>query len=365
MAAQQTLIRALALIKAITGGSDDLIASVDSELRFTFYNDAYQRDFKSLWNTEIMLGADLNELLAPWPAERARATGLWQRALTGESFSDILESGPSGEERRVYEIRWQPLRDEQGGVLGAIQILRDITQRFRLEQSLRMADQRKDEFLATLAHELRNPLGALSSGLELLRRSPSSADKRERIMAMMDRQTRHFVRLLEDLFDVSRITRGQIDLRRERCELSEVIQNAVEMSRPQLADRRLGIHLPDHAVHLDADVVRLAQVFSNLLNNAAKFTAHDGRIEIKTQLHDGAVTVTIKDDGVGIAAADLNRIFDRFVQIGSPEGMARSGLGIGLTLVKQLVELHQGTVGASSRGAGCGSEFAVTLRVCS
>jgi signal transduction histidine kinase/CheY-like chemotaxis protein len=224
------------------------------------------------------------------------------------------------------------------------------------------ADRRKDEFLATLAHELRNPLAPIRNALNLLRLS-GAAQPSSGIWEMMDRQVDHMVRLVDDLMEVSRITRGKIALRREALDLGEVIAAAVETSRPLLeaARHELTVALPPEPLVVEGDAMRLAQVFANLLNNAVKYTDAGGRIEIEARRDDGTATVSVRDSGIGIAADALSNVFEMFVQVDARGSRAQKGLGIGLTLVRSLIELHGGSVTARSAGLGRGSEFVVRL----
>ena len=238
----------------------------------------------------------------------------------------------------------------------------DITDRKRAEQQLREADRRKDEFLATLAHELRNPLAPLRTGLQLLNLAPGEPSERS-VREMMQRQLAQMVRLIDDLLDVSRISRGKIELRKERMELASILQAAVETSRPQIDARthELLMHLPDEPVFLDADPVRLSQVFSNLLDNAAKYTEPGGRIEVNARLDRGEVVVCVKDTGIGIARENMPKLFELFSQVRGAGAHSQGGLGIGLSLVKGLVRMHGGSVTVQSDGPGSGTEFMVRL----
>jgi signal transduction histidine kinase/CheY-like chemotaxis protein len=225
------------------------------------------------------------------------------------------------------------------------------------------ADRRKDEFLATLAHELRNPLAPLRNGLQILRLSAEKPELAEPARAMMERQLEHMVRLVDDLLDMSRISTGKIDLRREWAELGAIVHSARESAAP-LIEREghlLKLDLPPEPVYLDADPVRLAQVFCNLLNNAAKYTQRGGQIVLSAARRDAQIEVSVRDNGIGISPATLPRVFDMFIQGEGSAEKSLGGLGIGLTIVKQLVELHGGTVQARSDGLGCGSEFIVRL----
>ncbi|MGQ0697669.1 MAG: ATP-binding protein [Panacagrimonas sp.] len=265
-----------------------------------------------------------------------------------------------------------PIRDEQGQVAGVVLIFRDVTERNRLENELRQnaadlseADRRKDEFLAMLAHELRNPLAPISNALHVMRSSGGSGTTAATATTMMERQVGQIVRLVDDLLDVSRISRGKIELRKGRIELASVVHHAVEAAGPQFAskDHDLTVTLPSQPVYLDADPARLAQVVGNLLNNAAKFTDPGGRIALTVERGKEHVAIRVRDSGIGIAAEQLPRIFDLFAQADTSLGRTESGIGIGLSLVKKLVELHDGTVAASSPGLGAGSEFLVYLPI--
>jgi PAS domain S-box-containing protein len=256
--------------------------------------------------------------------------------------------------------------DTSGRAVAVAGVTLDVSERRQTEEALRDADRRKDEFIATLAHELRNPLAPLRHCLHILQMESASAVDTPRLHAMMDRQVRHLVRLVDDLLEVSRISRGKIELRRERVDLAQVIQHALETSRPLVDARRhaLELDLTPAPLLLDADPMRLAQVFANLLNNAAKYTPHGGRIAVHASAEGAAAVLRVRDNGVGIPIDMLPRVFDMFSQVDHTIDQAQGGLGIGLTLVRSLVELHGGTVSAHSAGRGCGAEFVVRLPLC-
>ena len=271
---------------------------------------------------------------------------------------------PGGETRwiatkgRVYPPgeRGQPLR-----MLG---VSLDITERKRSQEALQEADRKKDEFLATLAHELRNPLAPMRNAVKILQVKGPAHPELDWALDVLDRQLRVMTRLLEDLLDVSLISRDNLKLRPEGVDLAAVLDVALETSQPAIdaAGHRLEIALPSEPVYLEADPVRLAQVFSNLLDNAAKYTEPGGQIRLSAVRQGGNVVVSVKDTGVGIPSAQLTRIFEIFSQA-RPAGAAHSGLGIGLALVRRLVELHGGSVEARSDGPGRGSEFLVRLPI--
>jgi signal transduction histidine kinase/ActR/RegA family two-component response regulator len=256
-----------------------------------------------------------------------------------------------------------PVRDSSNAIVGASKVARDITDRRQIEAALRDADRRKDEFLATLAHELRNPLAPIRNSLHILRVTSSTDHAVTRVREILERQVNHMVRLVDDLMDISRITRGKVELRREPIELAAVIGSAVETSKPLIdaAGQDLVLNISPEPMPLMADPVRLAQVFSNLLNNSSKYSDARATIWVRARPIDGEVVVSVRDSGVGIAADMLPRVFDMFEQAATALPRARGGLGIGLTLVRSLVQLHGGTVEALSAGIGQGSEFMVRL----
>ena len=233
------------------------------------------------------------------------------------------------------------------------------------EMALREADRRKDEFLATLAHELRNPLAPMLNAIAILNGSATTAAEAGWARDVIERQMHHMTRLIDDLLDVSRISRGTIDLKRTRADLAKVIRAAVETSRPVIEERthRLEIDLPTEPIILDADVTRLAQVFANLLNNAAKYTGPGGQISIRARRVEREAVVTVADTGIGISREQLPHIFEMFAQLNHGSGDGSAGLGVGLTLVRQLLALHGGTIVAQSGGPGMGSEFIVSIPI--
>jgi signal transduction histidine kinase len=232
-----------------------------------------------------------------------------------------------------------------------------------LESELRETDRRKDEFIATLAHELRNPLAPVRNAVQILQLPAIPETDSQRARTIIGRQIGVMARLIDDLMDVSRINRGHIELRREPTDLRRVIELAVEATRPHVTESAHDLRLvvPDLHIPLEADVTRLTQVFVNLLTNAAKYTERGGQIDVVVRLREDDVTVAVSDNGIGIAADHLERVFAMFSQVESAMSRSRGGLGIGLSLVKHLVELHGGSVTARSPGTGRGSTFTVTL----
>jgi PAS domain S-box-containing protein len=312
--------------------------------------------------------------------ERVIVADVTRARIAPENLEMILEEG-------IRAIQATPLVSREGVLLGVLanhfpaphrpgerelryvdvlaRMAADLIERSQAEHALREADRRKDEFLAMLAHELRNPLAPMRNAVEILRLADGDGEVVQRAVELMDRQVRQMVRLVEDLLDVSRITRGRIELRRERIELGAAVEQAVEEIRPQVERRnqKLEVALPREPIHLLADTARLTQVIGNLLSNACKFTDRGGCIQLAVERDGGRAVVRVRDNGVGIAADQLQRIFDMFVQVDTSLERSVDGLGIGLTLVKSLVELHGGTVEVQSEGLGWGAEFVLRLPV--
>jgi PAS domain S-box-containing protein len=318
--------------------------------------------------------------------EAARQLNAWdfffpedQARMRDEFFPAVLQRGHAETEIRFRNFktgaaRWMAykvlaLLDAAGRPIAIGTVSQDITQRKELENNLRRlatelaeADKRKDEFLATLAHELRGPLAPLANVLELWKRS-SSAPQLRRARETMERQLAQMVRLVDDLLDLNRITRNRLELRKTRVDLASVIANAVEACRPMMDTRgqKFAATLPEERCELDADPVRLTQVFANLLNNSSKYTDPGGQILLSARRDGDAVVVSVRDTGIGIPPEKLDSVFEMFSQIDSAFERSQGGLGIGLTIVKRLVAMHDGNVEARSAGLGKGSEFVVRL----
>jgi PAS domain S-box-containing protein len=303
---------------------------------------------------------------------------LWPKAYADEileRFRHTLETGesyfvPERIEKRLDRdmleyYQWQINRILlQEGEYGVVCFFSDISSQVLTREALVRADRRKDEFLATLAHELRNPIAPLSTGLEIIRRS---ADRqiREETRGMMERQVRQMTRLVDDLLDISRLNHNRLELRKARINLSAVVQSAIDTTRPQIeaAGHTLTITLPSTPVYLDGDLTRLAQVFWNLFNNSAKYTPSGGRISLTAEAEGDEAIVTVQDNGIGIPAESISGLFEMFSQVDRSVSWSQGGLGIGLALVKRLTEAHGGSVQVRSDGPGEGSSFIVRLPI--
>ncbi len=296
---------------------------------------------------------------------------VWQHSVaTGRPFQFEHRFRDAGGIYRWHISRAVPFQDERGKILMWIGSNTDIDEQRKsadalsaLAGALADADRQKSEFLAVLAHELRNPLAPMSNAVHLLQLTSGDPAVVTSVTAIMDRQLRQMVRLVDDLLDISRMSRGKIGLRRERVDLVSVLQHAVEASRPAIqgGEHTVALEAPPQPVWLHADPQRLVQIFGNLLNNAAKFSEPGGRITVQVECTEGEAVTHVRDTGIGIAGEKLESIFDMFTQADQSLERSYGGLGIGLTLVRQLVEMHGGSVSVSSAGAGTGSEFVVRL----
>ena len=296
-------------------------------------------------------------------AERARKALDKALAERTDYACEYRVNRPDGTQRWIAASGRGTYADD-GTVLGMTGVMQDITQKKREEQALREADARKDEFLATLAHELRNPLAPLRSSLEILRRENIGPEAKEAARMVMLRQVNQMVALIDDLIDISRISTGRIDLQREPVALAAVVEGALEISRPLIEARghSFVLDLGETPIHIEADRTRIAQVLSNLLNNAAKYAKQNGRIRMSAALEGDYVVVTVADSGIGIEPEMLSRVFEMFVQVDNRLERVEGGLGVGLTLARRLAELHGGTLEARSGGLGRGSEFMLRLK---
>jgi PAS domain S-box-containing protein len=336
------------------------IASVDVDERIALVNDRFCEIVGRA--RDELLGKRIRDITHPEDVEQSV-----------QLFSNAKRDGRSYTMEKRYvrpdgSLVWvsidvSSLSIDRGAPLATMGICQDITSRKQTEAALREADRRKDEFLATLAHELRNPLSPIVNGLELLSAVGRDAQFFEDIHGILTRQARHMVRLVDDLLDVSRITRGAIELRKDRVDVAAIVSSAVETARPGIdaAGHRLRVVLPEHPLIVEADASRLSQVLSNLLNNAAKFMEQGGEITIAAERDGNDAVVRVIDQGIGIPEHLLERIFDLFTQVDTSLERSHSGLGVGLTISKRLVELHGGSIVARSAGPGRGSEIVVRL----
>ncbi len=350
------------LLAAIVAASDDAIVSKTLDGIVLSWNEGAQRLLG--YSPAEVVGRSIDLVIPPELREEERQ--ILQRLKQGDRVDHFETVRVTKDGRRVdVSLTTSPVRDDSGRVIGASIVARDISERKRLDATLREADRRKDEFLATLAHELRNPLAPIRHSLEILLRSEGDPRLFRHATEILGRQLSHMIRLVDDLLDVSRITRDKLQLQKTRVELASVIKHAVEASRP-LAERdqqSIDVSLPDEPIYLDADPVRLAQIFSNLFNNACQYTEPGGHIWLTAEREGDEVVLVVRDSGIGMPADQLDGIFEMFTQVEDDSERPRRGLGIGLTLVRRLVRLHGGTVTARSEGRGLGSEFEVRLPV--
>jgi len=390
-----------ARVEGLRAGADDyltkpfsareLVARVDGTLALAqARHDAIRREEELRAETAGVLESITEGFLAldrDWRftylnAEAERLNGVRRDEVLGRNHWDVYPDALGTEVERAYrEVmrtrqpchfehlyipwdRWFEINVYPMSAGGIAVYFRDITIRHRAEQAAREADRRKDEFLATLAHELRNPLAPIRSGLQIVRMAPHSAAA-VGARDVMERQVDHMVRLIDDLMDVARISQGKLELRRERLDLRAALQSAVESSRPFMDAGRhaFTVLLPDHPIWADADPTRVSQTVANLLNNAAKYTPEGGRVTLTVLSEGPHAVITVTDTGVGISQDVLPRVFDMFAQGSRTLNRAQGGLGIGLTLVRQFVEMHGGSVSARSEGEGRGSVFTVRLPV--
>ena len=346
-------------LRFITDSAPVMIAHCDSEHRFKFVNRPYAARF-GLQPADL-IGRPIAEVLGR--AAYETITPYLERVLAGERVDVEVEVPYERLGRQFIRFAYEPEKNESGAVVGYVAAIINVSDRRCAEEALREANSRKDAFLATLAHELRNPLAAMRNAVQLLTVLDSNAAMNQRAGAIIDRQLKQLVRLVDDLLDVSRISRGHLQLRVSRTTLADVIRTAVESTSLAIgtAQQQLRVHLPDEPIALDADGERLSQVFVNLLTNATKYTPAGGEIAISATVDADTVTITVADTGSGIPPEMLESVFGMFTQVHRDRDRAFGGLGIGLTLVRSIVELHGGTVTAESRGVDQGSTFRVRL----
>jgi signal transduction histidine kinase/CheY-like chemotaxis protein len=317
----------------------------------------------------VIAGLVASRLQAAITRPLAAVTNVARQVMQRRDFTLRVPGNDSGE-IGVLVAAFNDMLAEIGRRSHALQeanatLEHEMQVRERAEEALRLADRRKDEFLATLAHELRNPLAPIRTGLDILRLRSGDAQATQRATDIMERQLRQMVRLVDDLLDVSRINTGKFTIKSGRVELKAVVNDALEVVRPyiELHGHELTIDLPDRPVFLNGDATRLAQILSNLLNNAAKYTNRGGRVGLRATVDDHTLALVVSDTGIGLATDMLDTVFDMFVQVDSTLERSNAGLGVGLSLARKLVELHGGTIEAHSAGIGHGSQFVVRLPI--
>ncbi len=359
------------LLASIVESSSDAIISKTLDGTIRSWNQGAQQLFG--YTPEQTVGQHISMLIPP---ERLYDEEEFLRKLRiGEAIKHYETVRRRSDGTLIHvSINLSPIMNDAGQVIAASKIARDITERKKAEERLsQLADElsdssrRKDEFLATLAHELRNPLAPIRNGLQIIKYKIDNQQVVEETRYLIERQVGQLVRLVDDLLDVSRISRGKLEMRKQPIDLAEAIKIAIETCRPVIAEsgHTLTVDLPSEAIFVNADLIRLGQIFANLLNNAAKYSERGGKIHLSAaRSHDKAV-VRVKDTGIGIPSDMLDKIFEMFTQVDRSLEKSQGGLGIGLTLVKRLVELHNGAITVQSAGQGLGSEFTVELPVIS
>lgn len=356
-------------LAAVVESSDDAIISKTLDGIIRTWNAAAERIFG--YSAEETVGQHISLLI---PEERLDEEDRIIAQLRAGQRVEHFDTERQRSDGQIVQISLtiSPIRDATGKVIGASKIARNIDERKRMEDELRRyaadlseADRRKTEFLATLGHELRNPLAPIRTGLEAIKMLRGDPEKLTVICDTMERQVQQMVRLIDDLLDVSRITQGKLELRTCRVNLNDVVRAAIEAVQPLIDDARheLAVDLSAQPIHVDGDPNRLAQVLSNLLNNSTKYTPSGGHIRLTVERQDDKALITVMDDGLGIPLERQQDIFEMFTQIERSLEKSYSGLGIGLTLVKQLVEMHHGSIDVRSEGANQGSEFCIRLPI--
>jgi len=352
-------------LAAIVESSDDAIIGITLEGTITSWNAGAERIFG--YASEEVTGRPIF-ILVP-PERQMEESEMLDRLVRGERVAHFETVRLGKNNRRVdISLTLSPIRDDFGTIIGASKIGRDISEQKRIRETLKEANRRKDEFLAMLAHELRNPLASIGNATQIFGMLAPPIPSLRQAQEMSERQMRHLTRLVDDLLDVSRITLGKITLANGPANINEAIMAAIDINRHLIESKhhRLETQLMiSPSASIEGDATRLAQIFGNLLNNAAKYTEDGGTISILAQDEGNEVVVRIKDSGIGIAADILPGIFDLFTQADRSLDRAQGGLGIGLSLAKSLVELHGGSVDVYSEGSGKGSEFVVRLPVLS
>ena len=357
---RQQAERGRATLAAIVETSDDAIITKNLDGVITSWNKSAERIFG--YTAAEAVGKPVTILIPE--GRQHEEPAILTRLRRGERV-DHFETIRIRKDGTLLDISLtiSPVKDNTGQIVGVSKIARDITDRKRAEQALQDADRKKNEFIATLAHELRNPLAPIRNSIHILRLAGTEDASTQRIHEMMERQVAHMSRLVEDLLDIARITSGKITLRPEPIEVAAIIRGAVELSKPLVdaANHRLATTLPASPLTVEGDLVRLTQVVANLLNNAAKYMEPGGQIWLNVTSADGQAVISVRDTGIGIAPDVLPRVFQMFDQGDRDGKLAQGGLGVGLALAKRLVEMHGGQVEGKSAGRGQGSEFTIRL----
>ncbi len=364
---RRSMLLARAHLAAIVESSDDAIVSMDLSGIVQSWNAAAKRLFG--YSAEQAVGRHISFIIPPDRIDEEERILAQLRAGERLCHFDTVRLRSDGQPVHV-SLTISPIYDAAGRVIGASKITRDITDRKQAEEriyglmaQLEETNRCKDEFLAILAHELRNPLASLRNVLEILKRGNGNSAVMEQVCPTLERQLGQMTRLVDDLLDINRISRGKLELRKERVELAAVLKQSVEACRPLAEDagHELYIALPSEPIYLYADAARLTQVFVNLLTNACKYMPRGGRIWLSAERQGNKAAIRVQDTGLGIPAEKLAKVFELFSQINHSTERTQGGLGIGLNLVKRLVEIHGGSVEAYSAGPGRGSEFVVRL----
>lgn len=324
-----------------------------------------------LWNpaAEKLFGWKSAEILGTSnpivPKEKMEEYATYRAFVaSGQAFRDV-ETDRRAKNGNLVQVSLSaaPLH-ERGEVSGIVSIFTDMTERKKVENALRNAGRAKDEFLATLAHELRNPLAPLRNAIEILRLQGVQTPESQWALDIMGRQMQQMTRLIDDLLDIARITGNKLELKKEVIELADILKVAIETAKPLIESfgHEFSVVLPQEPIYLKGDSVRIAQAISNLLNNAAKYTESGGRIWLTAERRGREIVIVVRDSGIGISAEMLPHVFEMFTQAERPSG-TKGGLGIGLTLAKRLVKMHRGSIHVESKGLGKGSSFAVHLPI--
>jgi len=328
-----------------------IVFTMDDQLRYTWIHNEH-----ATFDTQCVIGRRDDELLPPDEAQAL--TKIKQSVLTSGVGLRTEHAMSVAGSRRIYDLKIDPMHDADGAIVGLRAAAVDVTERKRLEEALRLADRQKEELLAIVAHEIRNSLSPMTNAVQLLKHTEATEDRR---LAIIERQLSHLKRIVDDLLDIARSSAGKIDLHRKWMRLDLVARTTIDTLLPQIEARQhqLQLHVPEEPVFVFADEVRICQVLVNLLHNAVKFTPAGGTIEVEIRPEGKEAVISVRDTGIGLAADKQAQVFAMFGQLRTPA--EQTGLGIGLTLCKRLVELHGGSITVRSEGPGHGSEFLVRL----